>query len=351
MTRPLLRPIAVAALLAGCISPPRFVVRAAAREAPACTFRGRWSFGDLLGARSHVAFASASGAVAAGALVRGPAGPSLRLNLRVHGWTLRGTADLAAGHPLRPQRAVALNDVVTAHVGADIAVRDARPGEALIAPGRFAFGADQGTVRFVADAARWVPCDAIGFGFTFRDEHTAERERAAMGLPAELPARAVASFEGVDIAATPGGAPAVRLAPRDYDLDVRPLAVDGAFTRVLLQHWTSFSIVGWLPTASLTDPSSGGLGGILGRLGEHTPQRATVCRAPVEVTFAFARADAPLEYAGVVAAGTEFLRGPSTPGGGFVIAPYPRGASPQPARDVTWVAHALAPLACRDVTE
>ena len=60
----------------------------------------------------------------------------------------------------------------------------------------------------------------------------------------------------------------------------------------------------------------------------------TACgRAPVELTFGFARAGQPLELAGSVSAGTDFIRGASTPDGGFEVSPYPRGATPQAAQD------------------
>ena len=104
-------------------------------------------------------------------------------------------------------------------------------------------------------------------------------------------------------------------------------------------------------TAALADESAGGLSGIMGGLGSSERRALTLCRAPVELTFAFTRAGSPLEYAGSVSAGTEFVRGARTADGGFVISPYPHGSSPHAARDVTWVAHALAPLACRDVVE
>ena len=336
-------PLALVALSVACVPSYRYTVRAMATAAPACRFRGRWAYGELLGGRSRVAFADVSGAAAEGALEREPAGPTLRLVLRARGWTLRGVADLAAGHTLRPQRAVALGDVLTAHPGADVIVRDARPGEALVAPGRFAFGRDHGDVRFVVDPARWVACDALGFDFTFRDEHTEERERVAMGFAADLPAREIAPALSVDLAATPGGAAQVRVNPRSYGLTLRPLSTEGPFTRVLLQHWTSLALVAWLPTAALSDESEGGGGGIMGGLGSSERRALTVCRAPVEVTFAFTHAGSPLEYAGSVSAGTEFVRGARTTDGGFVISPYPRGSSPHAARDVTWVAHALAP--------
>lgn len=344
-------PLALAALLAGCAPYPRFAVRVPTTPAPACHFRGRWAYGVILSARSRVAFADVSGAAAEGALVREPAGPALRLHLRARGWNLLGTADLAHGHALRPQRAVALTDVLTAHPGADVSVRDARPGEALIAPGRFAFGSDSGEVRFVVDPARWVPCSALGFGFTFRDEHTQGRERAAMGFAADLPTREIPATASVDLAASPGGLAQVHINPRSSGITVRPLSTDGAFTRVLLQHWTSFAMIAWLPTAALADEESRGDGGLLGGLGSSERRAMTVCRAPVDLTFGFSHARGPLEYAGSVSAGTDFIRGANTPDGGFVIAPYPRGASPHPARDVTWVAHALAPLSCRDVVE
>lgn len=344
-------PLALAALLAACASGPRSPRPVAPRPpAPSCLFRGRWAFGEIRGARSGVPFANVTRAAARGALVREPAGPALRLLLRVRGWSLLGTADLAHGHALRPQRLIALDDVVTAHVGADVSVRDARPGEALIAPGRFTFGAEEG-VRFVADPARWVPCAALGFDFTFRDEHTEERERAAMGLGPDLPTREIPAGASVDLAATPGGAPRVRVAPRGYGLTVRPLATQGAFTRVLLQHWTSFAVVAWLPTDALSDDQPGGNGGLMGGIGSLGRRPLTVCRAPVDLPFGFARAREALEYAGAVSAGTEFIRGASTPDGGFEIAPYPRGASPHHVAGVTWVAHALAPLTCRAVVE
>ena len=230
-------------------------------------------------------------------------------------------------------------------------MRDVRPGEALVAPGRFAFGSDRGEVRFVVDPARWVPCAELGFEFTFRDEHTEERERAAMGLATTLGPREIAGSASVDLAATPGGAPQVHVGPRDYGISVRPLSTEGAFTRVLLQHWTSFSIVAWLPTAALADEGPGGYGGLVGGLGSSERRPLTVCRAPVDLTFGFARARQPLELAGSVSAGTDFIRGASTPDGGFEISPYPRGASPHHADGVTWVAHAIAPLSCRDVVE
>lgn len=342
--------LALAALLSGC-SPYPYALRVSASSPAACTFRGRWAYGELLGARSRVPFADVSGAAAEGALVRDPDGPSLRLHLRTHGWNLLGLADLARGHALRPRRAIALTEVLTAHAGADISVRDARPGEALIAPGPFAFGSDEGEVRFVVDPARWVPCSELGFEFTFRDEHTEERERAAMGLETTLPPREIAGTASVDLAATPGGSPQVHFNPRDYGITARPISTDGAFTRVLLQHWTSFSIVGWLPTAALSDEGSGGYGGLIGGLGSSERRPLTVCRSPVDLTFGFVRPQGPIEYAGTVAAGTPFIRGAATPDGGFEISSHPRGSSPRPANGVRWVAHALAQLSCNDVVE
>jgi hypothetical protein len=341
----------LAALAAGCVTPARVALRVPAGEAPACHFRGRWSLGELRGARSGAAFAEVTDADAEGALVRESRGPSLRLVLRARGWNLLGTADLAAGSPLRPQRAVALTDLLTAHAGADVTVRDARSGEALVAPGRFAFGGDEGGLRFTTDPARWVPCGVLGFDFTFRDEHTDERERVAMGLSPGLPTREIPAAAAVDLAATAGGAPAAHVAPRDYPITVRPLGTEGSFTRVLLQHWTSFALVAWLPTAALVDGDGGGNGGLMGGLGSSERRALTVCRSPVDLTFAFAAGDGPLEYAGAVAAGTEFIRGAGSADGGFAIATYPRGASPRPARGVRWVAHAAAPLACRDAVE
>ncbi len=343
--------LALAVLLSGCILHPRYDLRVSAASPAACTFRGRWSYGELLGARSRVPFADVSDAAAEGALAREPDGPSLRLLLRTHGWNLLGRSDLANGHALRPQRAIALTEILTAHTGADITVRDARPGEALVAPGRFAFGSDQAEVRFLVDPARWVPCAELGFEFTFRDEHTEERERAAMGLSTTLGAREIPGSASVDLAATPGGAPQVHVGPRDYGITVRPLSTEGAFTRVLLQHWTSFSIVAWLPTAALADEGPGSYGGLMGGLGSSERRPLTVCRAPVDLTFGFARARQPLELAGSVSAGTDFIRGANTPDGGFEISPYPRGASPHRADGVTWVAHAIAPLSCRNVVE
>ena len=343
--------LALAALLAGCSPYPGYALRVAASSPAACTFRGRWAYGELLGARSRVAFADVSDAAAEGALLRGPDGPSLRLHLRTHGWNLLGLADLSRGHALRPRRAITLTELLTAHAGADISVRDARPGEALIAPGPFAFGSDEGEVRFVVDPARWVPCSELGFEFTFRDEHTEERERAAMGLATTLPPREIAGTASVDLAATPGGSPQVHFNPRNYGLTVRPISTDGAFTRVLLQHWTSFAIVGWLPTAALSDEGSGGYGGILGGLGSSNRRALTVCRSPVDLTFGFVRPQGPIEYAGSVAAGTPFIRGAATPDGGFEISSHPRGSSPRPASGVRWVAHAIAQLSCRDVVE
>lgn len=343
--------LALAALLSGCSPYPGYALRVAVSSPAACTFRGRWAFGELLGARSRVAFADVSDAAAEGALFRGPDGPSLRVHVRTHGWNLLGLADLARGHALRPRRAIALTELLTAHVGADVTVRDARPGEALIAPGPFAFGADEGAVRFVVDPARWVPCSELGFEFTFRDELTEERERAAMGLASTLPPRQIARTASVDLAATPGGAPQVHFNPRDHGITARPLSTDGAFTRALLQHWTSFAIVGWLPTAALSDEGPGDYDGILGGLGSSERRPLTVCRSPVDLTFGFARAQQPLEFAGSVSAGTPFIRGASTPDGGFEISAHPRGASPRPADGVRWVAHAVAQLSCRDVVE
>nr|MBK7067194.1 hypothetical protein [Deltaproteobacteria bacterium] len=73
-----------------------------------------------------------------------------------------------------------------------------------------------------------------------------------MGLATTLPPREIAATASVDLAATPGGSSQVHFNPRNYGLTVRPISTDGAFTRVLLQHWTSFAIVGWLPTAALS---------------------------------------------------------------------------------------------------
>jgi len=348
--RPVAAP-ALALLLAGCVLSPRSPLRVPAASPAACTFRGRWAYGQLLGARSGVPFADVSDAAAEGALLREPDGPALRLLLRTHGWNLLGRADLANGHALRPQRAIALTGLLTAHVGADITVRDARPGEALVAPGRFAFGSDEGEVRFLVDPSRWVPCSELGFEFTYRDEHTEERERAALGLTATLPPREIPGPASVDLAATPGGAPQVHIGPRDYGISVRPLSTEGSFTRVLLQHWTSFSIVAWLPSAALAEGGTYGYGGLMGGLGSSERRPLTVCRAPVELTFGFARAGQPLELAGSISAGTDFIRGASTPDGGFEVSPYPRGAAPHHADGVTWVAHAIAPLSCRDVVE
>ncbi len=305
----------------------------------------------MLGARSHVPFADVSAAEADGALERNGSGLVLRVAVLSHGWTLRGTTDLADGGALRLQRMVGLGGVLTAHPGASISVTDARPGQALVGPGRFAFGLDQGDVRFVADPTRWVPCDALGFAYTFRDEHTEDRERAAMGCTGELPTREIAPTASVDLTAAPGGAPQVHVNPRENGIGVRPLGTDGAFTRVLLQHWTGFALVGWLPTTALGAESEGGFAALMGGLGASDRRALTICRAPVDVTFGFTHAGAPLEHAGSVAAGTEFVRGASTADGGFVIAPYPRGASPHAVQGVTWVAHAAVALSCREVVE
>lgn len=89
----------------------------------------------------------------------------------------------------------------------------------------------------------------------------------------------------------------------------------------------------------------------MGGLGSSERRPLTVCRSPVDLTFGFVRPQGPIEFAGSVSAGTPFIRGASTPDGGFEISAHPRGASPRPARGVRWVAHAVAQLSCRDVVE
>lgn len=316
---------------------------------PVCRFHGRWALGSVRGIRDRVAFAEVSEARADGELTRQAEGPVLRLRLQHEGWTLTGTGDLVDGSPLRPQAMLALSDVVTAHVGADVVVRDVRAGEVLITPSGSMFGTDDG-VRFLVEPARWVPCDQLGFDFTYRDDETEARERAALGVPETASTRSIGAGAAADLAATPGGPVQVHVGPRDFAIGVRVLEARGAFSRVLVQHWTGVSITAWLPAAALGSEEEGGNHALLGMSGSR-PQRLTICRATADVPFQFTHLDAPPEDAGTIGAGTEFLRGGATSDGGFAVAPYPVNHAVRPASGVTWVAHPTGPLTCRTVTE
>lgn len=343
------QPLVIVAVLAlsSCGGPqPRAVAPHPAPAAALCRFEGAWTNGALRALAGGYEFVRLSEAQIDAQLDRADGPLRFRAQVTTAGWHFVGRLDPDAGDGLRVSAPTPLHEGVILSAGAEGRVLDARPGEVLLGLPQFAPGAEDG-FRFTAPVERWVPCSSLGFSFRYRGQDTDGEERAALGLPIELPERFLAPDTRASLANRPGGEPFLEIVPREHAAALRLIAEDGAHSRVLIQHWTGVLVLGWLSSSAIAPSDAegmGGMGGILGALAG--PRTVDVCVSPERLAIFASQAGRPLEQVGWVDPGVRFERGEPGADGAFLIHPAPGGSAFVSGEGVVWMARASAPLQC-----
>lgn len=299
-----------------------------------CAVAGEWTSGELEVADGSFTYASVREAPARIDLdVRPPLA-----RVQVDGFSLGGTVDL--GGTLRIVPPTALGENVLLPPGAEVSILSIDADHASIGLGRFSF-AESDQMTWVVAPRTIVPCTSLGLGFAYRDEESERRERLALGLPLDPPARFVAIDHPLAIAARPGGPTQVTLDAREYSERLLWLEEQGGFTHVALQHWTGATLVGWAPSSELLteEPAGGdayGSGGLLGSLAG--PRTYQSCHADHSLVLSVRRISTtddrgehtPLASAGppivvgTIDGGTAFVRLETRSDGTARIEPHPQ---------------------------
>lgn len=313
-----------------------------------CRIDDHWTLGDLRAPRGGFEFVQISGGEAQATLERAEGALRVRAFVRRGGWSFHGRLDPAQGDGLRARSALQIGEGVFASAGTEVAVLDARPGSLAVGMPEHAPGPDDG-VRFTGRVGAWVPCNAVGLSFRFRDERTVLEERRALGLPQQPPEAVVAAGSRATLSSEPGGAPFAELAPTEHALGLHVVEERLPHVRVLVHHWTGTMILGWTSADSLSAPDAGAGGlGVLGGLAG--PRTLRVCTSPERLEIVAAQGQGAAEPVGTVDAGTRFVVAGEAPGGVIQIRPHPADSVSVTGEGVVWTARTSAPLTCAEET-
>lgn len=337
--------LGLAVTLGSACGPAARPVASTDESAPLCRFDGRWTTGALRATVGGAPFVSFSDGEAEASLDRSQGALRLIARVEVNGWRLEGWSDPASDGHLRARTPLWLHAGVALAAGAGLAVRDARPGEVLVG----SEPAANERFRFSGPVERWVPCEALGLAFEYRDEGSEARDRLALGFQADSPEARLDAASSIAFSEEPGSPPFLEVLPGEYPLRVAVLERRGDLARVLYQEWTGLVIVGWVSAASIGEDEGDGtaVSNLLGALAG--PRPLIVCTSPELLFVTVAAGESPPERVGSIAPGTRFLRiGDAAAGEAVQVAPHPDSRLWLEGDDVRLLARPSAPLSCAE---